>query len=117
MCLSKLRYFYPLHEISAQSSRAAKRQGKWARTGFRTAVLYAVRAGLAYQPNLGIAATRQYDLRSVVPGNQHSGADHNDPLTLHRFLGADVPAGQYGEELVPRNAVFWSRSRLCGDCI
>ena len=41
---------------------------------------------------------RQYDLRSVVPGNQHSGADHHDPLALRRFLGADVPAGQYGEE-------------------
>lgn len=40
---------------------------------------------------------RQYDLRSVVPGNQHSGADHNGPLPLYRFLGADVPAGQYAE--------------------
>ena len=44
------------------------------------------------------AATRQYDLRSVVPGNQHSGADHDGPLPLRRFLGADVTAGQYGEE-------------------
>ena len=44
------------------------------------------------------AMTRQYDLRSVVPVKQHSGADHNDPLPLHRFLGADVPAGQYGKE-------------------
>jgi len=26
-----------------------------------------------------------------------SGADHDDPLSLRRFLGADVPAGQYGE--------------------
>ena len=44
------------------------------------------------------AAPRQCDLRSVVPVKQHSGADHNDPLALHRSLGADVPAGQYGEE-------------------
>jgi hypothetical protein len=43
------------------------------------------------------ATTRQYDLRSVVPGNQHSGAEHHDPLPLHRFAGSDVPAGQYGE--------------------
>ena len=54
---------------------------------------------------------------ALCQGNQHSEADHDGPLPLRRFLGADVPAGQYGEARVPRNAVCLPRNRLCSGLV
>jgi hypothetical protein len=41
--------------------------------------------------------TRPYDLRSVMPGKQHSGTDLDGPLGLRRSFDANVTAGPHDE--------------------